>query len=116
MDPFEGSPDAERHGGISILQGLVAYEWRRLLRPQTRLSRARSAIRAMSTEHQQRHAVYPRRFMEVADAIQQGQFDSSNVGETVSGFYLVRPFRLIRSLEDLWSLIDKFKPVSPDLK
>src|SRR5437899_9822431 len=37
MEAFEVSPDAERHGGISILQELVANQWRRLLRPQTRL-------------------------------------------------------------------------------
>src|SRR5260370_9349345 len=53
MEPFEVSPDAERHGEISILQGLVAHEWRRLLRPQTPLPvRAAQYVR-MSTEHQQ---------------------------------------------------------------
>src|SRR5487761_1240644 len=32
MEHFEVSPDAERHGGFSILRKLVATEWRRRLR------------------------------------------------------------------------------------
>ena len=54
MEAFAVSPDAERHGGISILQELVANQWRRLLRPQIRPFPVRAAqyVR-MSTEHQQ---------------------------------------------------------------
>ena len=38
MESFEDSPDANRHGGYSILRELVANEWRsRLLHPRTRL-------------------------------------------------------------------------------
>ena len=55
MESLEVSPDVERHGGFSILQVLVAYEWRsRLLRPQnTSLPLRAAQYVRMSTEHQQ---------------------------------------------------------------
>ncbi len=53
-----------------------------------------------------RHSVDTGCLMEVADAIQQSQLNPGDFGETLSGLYLVQPFRPIRLLEDLRRLVD----------